>query len=82
MRGKGGYVGTDGIPRLNVLDLQVSLHLSAPFYSSYNPVNWATAACKALLHDSSMPPLHFSQPYKFPRLDSPVFLPFGITLPA
>ena len=23
MRGKGGYVGSDGVPRLNVLDLQV-----------------------------------------------------------
>ncbi len=23
VRGKGGYVGADGIPRLNVLDLQV-----------------------------------------------------------
>lgn len=24
VRGKGGYVGADGVPRLNVLDLQVS----------------------------------------------------------
>ena len=23
VRGKGGYVGADGVPRLNVLDLQV-----------------------------------------------------------
>lgn len=25
VRGKGGYVGTDGIPRLNVLDLQMQI---------------------------------------------------------
>ena len=32
MRGKGGYVGADGVPRLNVLDLQVLCHDSSiPF---------------------------------------------------
>ncbi len=25
VRGKGGYVGTDGVPRLNVLDLQIQI---------------------------------------------------------
>ena len=29
MRGKGGYVGADGVPRLNVLDLQVLRHDSS-----------------------------------------------------
>ena len=28
VRGKGGYVGADGVPRLNVLDLQVALLLA------------------------------------------------------
>lgn len=32
VRGKGGYVGADGVPRLNVLDLQVGslpcMHIS------------------------------------------------------
>jgi naphthoate synthase len=27
VRGNGGYVGADGVPRLNVLDLQASLGL-------------------------------------------------------
>lgn len=27
VRGKGGYVGADGVPRLNVLDLQVCYHI-------------------------------------------------------
>ena len=32
VRGKGGYVGADGVPRLNVLDLQVLCHDSSiPF---------------------------------------------------
>jgi 1,4-dihydroxy-2-naphthoyl-CoA synthase len=26
VRGKGGYVGSDGVPRLNVLDLQACPH--------------------------------------------------------
>lgn len=29
VRGKGGYVGADGVPRLNVLDLQVLRHDSS-----------------------------------------------------
>ena len=44
VRGKGGYVGADGVPRLNVLDLQVgfscmhtclkceSIHLWMPWF--------------------------------------------------
>ncbi len=29
VRGKGGYVGADGVPRLNVLDVQVLRHDSS-----------------------------------------------------
>lgn len=31
VRGSGGYVGGDGIPRLNVLDLQVSIQVYTQF---------------------------------------------------
>jgi hypothetical protein len=29
VRGKGGYVGADGVPRLNVLDLQARILISS-----------------------------------------------------